>query len=66
MFILWRLIMASDSVRRAHRFWHSAMTIVSLDIRAAVLIVAILVAPLTSAQDDTVQTPEHVVGVHAR
>ncbi len=65
MFILWHLIMASDSVRRTHRFWNLAMTIVSLDIRAALLIVAILVAPLTSAQNDTVQTPEHVVGEQA-
>jgi agmatinase len=54
--------MGSDNVRRAHPIWNLATTIVSLDIRAALLIVAILVAPVAWAQDDEVQTPEHVVG----
>ena len=41
------------------------MAVVSLDVRAALLIVTILAAPLTAAQDDTVLTPEHVVGEQA-
>ncbi len=41
------------------------MTIVSFDIRAALLVVAIMVAAVAWAQDDPVQTPEHVVGEQA-
>jgi len=41
------------------------MTIDSFDIRAALLVVAIMVAAVAWAQDDPVQTPEHVVGEQA-
>lgn len=65
MFIHWRSIMASNNLRRAHPFWNFAMTIVSFDIRSALLIVAIMVAAVAWAQDDPVQTPEHIVGEQA-
>jgi agmatinase len=38
------------------------MTIVSLDVRTALLLVALLVAPVSQADDEPPATPEHVVG----
>jgi agmatinase len=63
MFIRWHSIMASGNAHRAHPFWNPAMTIVSLDVRTALLLVAILVAPVSRADDEPPDTPEHVVGV---
>ena len=65
MCIHWHLIMDSGNVRRANRLGNSAMSFVSFQFRAALPVVAILVAPLTWAQDVPNQTPEHVVGEQA-
>ncbi len=40
------------------------MTIVSFDVRTVVLLVAILVAPVSWADEEPLNTPEHVVGEH--
>ncbi len=57
--------MGSDNVRRAHPFRNSALTFVSFELRAALLMAAVLIAPLARAQDQPIQTPEHVVGEQA-
>jgi agmatinase len=54
--------MASGSAHRTHPFWNIAMTIVSLDARTALLLVAILVAPVSRADDEPPNTQGHVVG----
>lgn len=67
MCIHWHSIMGSDKVRRARRF---AMIFISPGVRVALpfvasTIVAVLAAPVACAQDDPVQTPEHIVGEQA-
>src|SRR3989304_5965106 len=64
-FILWRSIMASDSMRPAHRSSSSAVAFVSIEARAALLLLATAVAPTALAQDERPATPEHVVGQQA-
>src|SRR3990172_5423755 len=61
-FILWRSIMASDSMRPAHTSSSSAVAFVSIEARAALLLLATAVAPTALAQDERPATPEHVVG----
>ena len=39
------------------------MTFLSIEIRPALLLLAVVAAPLAPAQDDSPATPKHVVGV---
>lgn len=57
--------MGSASVHRAYPFPNFAVTDASPDIRAALLFVAIAVAPHAFAADEPPETPEHVVGSEA-
>jgi len=54
--------MASDSMRPAHTSSSSAVAFVSIEARAALLLLATAVAPTALAQDERPATPEHVVG----
>lgn len=57
--------MGNDDMRGDDLNWNFAMTLDSFNTRAALLLVTFLVAPISQAQDEAVQTPEHVVGEQA-
>jgi agmatinase len=65
MYTHWPSIMGSDNVRRAHLYRNISMTFNSNDVRAALLVASLLLAPYALAQDAVVQTPEHVTGEQA-
>lgn len=57
--------MGSDNVRGSYAYENSAMGFDLSDARLALLVFTFLFAPFCQAQDETIQTPEHVVGEQA-